>query len=34
MWQDGSRIGVAAPGRPLLDALLAEVVADELVAAA
>ncbi len=33
MWSDGTRIGVAPPGRPLLDALLAEVVADTLVAA-
>ena len=33
MWRHGSRIGVAPPGRPLLDALLAEVVADTLVAA-
>jgi oxygen-independent coproporphyrinogen-3 oxidase len=33
MWQDGSRIGVAPPGRALLDALLAEIVADTLVAA-
>ncbi|MCZ8369496.1 MAG: radical SAM family heme chaperone HemW [Porphyrobacter sp.] len=33
IWADGSRIGVAPPGRPLLDALLAEVVADTLVAA-
>lgn len=33
MWQDGARIGVAGPGRALLDALLAEVVADTLVAA-
>jgi oxygen-independent coproporphyrinogen-3 oxidase len=33
MWQEGARIGVAPPGRPLLDALLAEVVADTLVAA-
>jgi len=33
MWQDGARIGVALPGRALLDALLAEVVADTLVAA-
>jgi oxygen-independent coproporphyrinogen-3 oxidase len=33
MWVDGSRIGVAPPGRALLDALLAEVVADTLVAA-
>jgi oxygen-independent coproporphyrinogen-3 oxidase len=33
MWHEGDRIGVSAPGRPLLDALLAEVVADTLVAA-
>ncbi len=33
MWADGARIGVAPPGRSLLDALLAEVVADTLVAA-
>jgi oxygen-independent coproporphyrinogen-3 oxidase len=33
MWQDGSRIGVAPPSRALLDALLAEIVADTLVAA-
>lgn len=33
MWQDGPRIGVAPAGRALLDALLAEVVADALVAA-
>ncbi len=33
MWQDGTRIGVALPGRGVLDALLAEVVADTLVAA-
>ena len=33
MWEDGTRIGVAPPGRGLLDALLAEVVADTLVAA-
>jgi oxygen-independent coproporphyrinogen-3 oxidase len=33
MWQIDTRIGVAPPGRPLLDALLAEVVADTLVAA-
>ncbi len=33
MWQDGTRIGVAPPGRGVLDALLAEVVADTLVAA-
>lgn len=32
MWQDGARIGVALEGRALLDALLAEVVADALVA--
>jgi oxygen-independent coproporphyrinogen-3 oxidase len=33
VWADGSRIGVAPPGRGLLDALLAELVADTLVAA-
>ncbi|HSF13834.1 MAG TPA: radical SAM family heme chaperone HemW [Erythrobacter sp.] len=33
MWQDGTRIGVAPPGRGVLDALLAQVVADTLVAA-
>lgn len=33
MWQKGSRIGVLPRGRSLLDALLAEVVADGLVAA-
>jgi oxygen-independent coproporphyrinogen-3 oxidase len=33
MWQNGNRIGVAPPGRSLLDALLAELVADTLVAA-
>jgi putative oxygen-independent coproporphyrinogen III oxidase len=33
MWQDGTRIGVTLPGRGVLDALLAEVVADTLVAA-
>ncbi|MBV7259987.1 radical SAM family heme chaperone HemW [Erythrobacter crassostreae] len=33
MWQEGSRIGVAAPGRPLLDALLGEIVGDALVTA-
>ncbi|MCL9983007.1 MAG: radical SAM family heme chaperone HemW [Erythrobacter sp.] len=33
MWQAGSRIGVTPQGRSLLDALLAEVVADTLVAA-
>ena len=33
MWQDGASIGVAPPGRALLDTLLAEGVADTLVAA-
>ena len=33
MWQDGTRIGVAPPGRGVLNALLAELVADTLVAA-
>ena len=33
MWTDGPRIGVAPAGRGVLDALLAEVVADTLVAA-
>ncbi|MFM7404199.1 MAG: coproporphyrinogen III oxidase, partial [Erythrobacter sp.] len=33
MWQEGARIGVAPSGRGLLDAVLAEVVADTLVAA-
>ncbi len=33
LWQDGSRIGVTTKGSPLLDALLAELVADDLVAA-
>lgn len=33
MWREGTRIGVAPQGRGLLDALLAEVVADTLVAA-
>ncbi|MEM8725206.1 MAG: radical SAM family heme chaperone HemW [Pseudomonadota bacterium] len=33
MWRKGSRIGVTRQGRPLLDALLAEVVADHLVEA-
>ena len=33
MWRDGARIGVAPEGRGVLDALLAEVVADTLVAA-
>ncbi|MCU0948765.1 MAG: radical SAM family heme chaperone HemW [Porphyrobacter sp.] len=32
-WADGARIGVAPQGRSLLDALLAELVADTLVAA-
>jgi oxygen-independent coproporphyrinogen-3 oxidase len=33
MWTQGTRIGVAPEGRGVLDALLAEVVADRLVAA-
>jgi putative oxygen-independent coproporphyrinogen III oxidase len=33
MWHSGTRIGVAPSGRALLDALLAEIVADALVAA-
>lgn len=33
MWADGTRIGVMPQGRALLDSLLAEVVADTLVAA-
>jgi oxygen-independent coproporphyrinogen-3 oxidase len=33
MWAEGDRIGVAPAGRSLLDTLLAEVVADTLVAA-
>jgi oxygen-independent coproporphyrinogen-3 oxidase len=33
VWVEGSRIGVAPPGRGLLDALLADLVADTLVAA-
>ena len=33
MWAEGERIGVAPEGRSLLDTLLAEVVADTLVAA-
>jgi oxygen-independent coproporphyrinogen-3 oxidase len=33
MWADGARIGVAPPGRGVLDALLAELVADTLVSA-
>lgn len=32
-WQQGARIGVTPDGMPLLDALLAEIVADELVSA-
>ncbi|MBV7267085.1 radical SAM family heme chaperone HemW [Erythrobacter ani] len=31
LWQVGSRLGVSAEGRPLLDGLLAEIVADALV---
>ena len=31
MWQRDSRIGVSEAGRPLLDAVLGELVADELV---
>ncbi|MFN3863521.1 MAG: radical SAM family heme chaperone HemW [Erythrobacter sp.] len=33
MWRDGPRIGVAPAGRGVLDALLAEIVADTLVSA-
>jgi len=33
LWQDGSRLGVADAGMPLLDALLGELVAADLVAA-
>ncbi len=33
VWREGARLGVTAAGRPLLDALLAEIVADTLVAA-
>lgn len=33
MWTQGTRIGVAPPGRGVLDALLAELVADTLVVA-
>ncbi len=33
LWQEGARIGVAPDGRPLLDALLAEIVSDDLVMA-
>lgn len=33
LWTDGARIGVAPPGRGVLDALLAELVADSLVTA-
>lgn len=32
-WREGARLGVTAQGRPLLDALLSEIVADALVAA-
>ncbi|MFB0611434.1 radical SAM family heme chaperone HemW [Aurantiacibacter poecillastricola] len=32
-WQDGARVGVTPAGMPLLDALLSELVADELVSA-
>ena len=33
VWREGARIGVAPPGRGLLDALLGELVADSLVTA-
>lgn len=33
MWSEGKRVGVTPAGRPLLDALLGELVADELVQA-
>jgi len=33
VWRDGPRVGVTPAGMPLLDALLARLVADELVAA-
>lgn len=33
VWREGARIGVAQPGRGLLDALLGELVADSLVTA-
>jgi oxygen-independent coproporphyrinogen-3 oxidase len=33
VWAEGTRIGVAPPGRPLLDALLGELVAEALVTA-
>jgi len=33
VWRNGARLGVTAQGRPLLDALLTEIVADELVEA-
>ncbi|MBD2841810.1 radical SAM family heme chaperone HemW [Erythrobacter rubeus] len=33
LWQDGPHLGVSAAGRPLLDGLLAEIVADALVKA-
>ena len=32
VWKDGERIGITPDGMPLLDALLGELVADELVA--
>lgn len=32
-WREGNRLGVTVAGRPLLDALLGEIVADTLVAA-
>ena len=31
LWEEGERIGVTGAGMPLLDALLAELVRDELV---
>lgn len=33
MWEDGDLLGVTAAGRPVLDAVLAQVVADDLVQA-
>ncbi|MGY6638263.1 MAG: radical SAM family heme chaperone HemW [Erythrobacter sp.] len=33
VWRDGARLGVTQQGRPLLDALLSEIVADALVEA-
>ncbi len=33
LWRDGGRLGVSADGMPMLDALLADIVADELVTA-